>query len=111
MTSESLISEFRREVATKPYVMSHIAPDDLLTLTMLLTENATVVPEIPEPYPAVGVDRKDDHLYAHALLGQADYLVSGDDHLMRVRHIDEVRIISPAEFLDALGQEGLIPDR
>lgn len=108
LVSQTVVTELRAKVAAKPYLASRISPEDVAAFAALLTEAAEAVPEIPEPFPAVGRDRKDDYLYAHALVGRADYLVSGDDDLRAVGEIDGVQILSPAEFLQILRQSGLV---
>ncbi len=57
--------------------------------------------------PRWGGDRKDDYLYAHALVGRADYLVSGDKGVLQVRQIGAVQLLSPFEFLQVLRQADL----
>ena len=54
------------------------------------------------PFPAVVRDPKDDYLIAHAVMGQADYLVTGDDDLLSLGRIDTIRILSPRQFWDLL---------
>jgi predicted nucleic acid-binding protein len=39
----------------------------------------------------------------YAVVGQADYLVSGDSGVQKVGQIDSVQIVSPAGFLQVLG--------
>lgn len=97
-------------MTSKPYLMTHVLPEELAAVATLCGENATIVPNMAEPFPAVGIDRKADHVYAHAIHRQAIYLVSGDDYLPRVGQIDGVRIISPAAFQAILAQAGLVPD-
>jgi predicted nucleic acid-binding protein len=65
------------------------------------------LPELDVPYPEIGNDRKDDYLFAHAVVGQADYLVSGDGGVRVIDRIGDVRIVSPAEFIAILDT----PDR
>ncbi len=50
----------------------------------------------------VCADPQDDKLIAAALEANADYLVSGDEHLLSLKEYREVRIVRPAEFLARL---------
>ena len=52
-------------------------------------------------------DPKDNYLFAHAVLEDADYLVSGDGDLLALRDVSPVKIVSPAEFLRILSD---LPD-
>ena len=46
------------------------------------------------------VDKKDNMLLECAVEGKADYLISGDDHLLRLKKFRNVRIVSVKEFLE-----------
>ncbi len=44
-------------------------------------------------------DPDDDKFLSCALLGEADYLVSGDDDLLSLKTIGTTKIVNPAQFL------------
>lgn len=44
-------------------------------------------------------DPPDDHYIIAAVEKKADYIVSGNKHLLELKEYQEVKIISPAEFL------------
>lgn len=48
-------------------------------------------------------DPKDDPLLAAALLGKVDYLVSGDRDLLDLEAYEGIKMITPREFVSALG--------
>ncbi len=64
-----------------------------------------IIPEINEPIPKVTRDWKDDYLLAYALVGQADYLVTGDNDLLVLQQVGNLSIVSPQEFLKTLQSE------
>ena len=47
-------------------------------------------------------DPTDNKYLACALEGNADYIVTGDQHLLKVREYRGTKIISPKELLDIL---------
>ena len=47
----------------------------------------------------VCVDEKDNMFLECAVEGKADYLISGDDHLLRLKKFRNVKIVSVKEFL------------
>lgn len=96
---DGVVSELRGKTATKPWLATHITPGECERLVGILVTIAEVLPEIGEPLPEVGRDRKDDYLFAHAVVGRADYLVSGDTGVQAVGRIGAVRVVSPAVFL------------
>jgi putative PIN family toxin of toxin-antitoxin system len=53
---------------------------------------------------AVLADPDDDHVIACALAAQADVIVSGDAHLLNLKHYQGMRIIGAAEALRSLVQ-------
>jgi predicted nucleic acid-binding protein len=71
-------------------------------LIEILIAVAKHVPTIEGDVPNVGRDRKDAYLFAYAVFGQADYLVSGDTGVRAIEQIGEVRIVTPAEFVAIL---------
>ena len=57
----------------------------------------------PDPLPlVVQADPTDDMFLACAVSGGADYVVSGDRHLLQVREYRGIPILSPAVFLAVL---------
>ncbi len=68
-------------------------------LESTLGEVAETVSHISESIPAVTRDPKDDYLIAYALVGEADYLVTGDQELLVIGQIDTVKIVTPRDFL------------
>ena len=51
---------------------------------------------------AVKEDPDDDKYVAAALLGRADFVVSGDHHLLDLGEYQGVRIVKPRQFLEVL---------
>lgn len=49
-------------------------------------------------------DLRDDMIVACAIDGQADYIVSGDPHLLRLGNYQGIHIVSPSSFLALLEQ-------
>jgi len=99
-----LVEEFSRKVAAKEYLARRITPDDAAKLMTVLAEAAEIIPPISTEIPAATRDPKDDYLLAYALVGRADYLVTGDDDLLALGEVEGVRIVSPSGFAEALRQ-------
>jgi uncharacterized protein len=60
----------------------------------------------PQSVPAViQADPDDDHVLACAVAGRANYIISGDPHLLDVRTYEGIRILSPAAFAALLAEE------
>ena len=101
-----IAEEIRETVAERPHLSGRITSQDVQSLITSLDGIAEEIPRIPEPYPAVSRDRKDDFLIAHAVLGGADFLVSWDRDLLDLGAVDGVAIVDPPRFLAALRAAG-----
>lgn len=62
---------------------------------------ATMV-EVHTTLDVVKEDNKDNQVLACAFDGRADYLVTGDHHLLDIKTFRGINILTPAQFLDVL---------
>jgi putative PIN family toxin of toxin-antitoxin system len=95
---QDLLEELVPKTRSKPYLAERIAPEQVQALVELLADVAEVIPRITQPIPAIGRDRSDDYLLAYAVVGRADYLVTGDRDLLVLGQVAETRIVSPSTF-------------
>ena len=69
-----------------------------------LAATADLAAELPQ-LQAVPGDPKDDMVVATAVATEADYLVTGDRrHLLALGTYEQIRIVTPREFLELLGR-------
>ena len=47
----------------------------------------------------VHTDPSDDKFIHCAINGNAEFIISGDDHLLSLRSVKNVRIVNPSEFM------------
>jgi len=92
------LAELRR-VLTYPRIRKrlHYRDDQLEGFVAFLEQTATVLTPSVQ-VRVVSDDEDDDHFIALALAGQALYLITGDDHLLRIGHYRGVTILKPAAF-------------
>ncbi len=109
---EGLAHELATRVRGKPWLAERIAPEEAAALLGALDEVAEALPAIRSEIPAVTRDPKDDYLLAYALVGAADYLVTGDRDLLVLGEVAGVRIVTPREFAGLLagGTAGDVAD-
>ena len=100
LVSDALLGELQRKTAEKRYLADRITREDTAELVDIILAVAEVVPPIESNLPALTRDPKDDYLLAYAVVGRADYLVTGDDDLLVLREVEGVKIVSPAEFAE-----------
>jgi len=101
LASPLLLAELERALAY-PKLRERIRPAEAKRLVEWLGREATLAPD-PEQAPAArSADPGDDYLLALAE-GAHAVLVSGDRHLLALS--DELPILSPRQFLDALPRD------
>lgn len=100
LVSDDLLQEMVESIKTKPRLAKRITPQEADDLASSLQQISEILPPLPENIPAVSRDPKDDYLLAHALLGSADYLVTGDKGLLNLaERVEGLKIVEPVEFV------------
>ncbi len=99
---EALLDEFINKIPQKPYLAERIHPEELQTFVDLLREIGEVIPLIEEDIPTVTRDPKDDYLLTYAVVGAADYLVTGDEDLLVLKQVGNLTVIKPTAFVSLL---------
>lgn len=99
ISSEGL-AEIER-VLTYPKVRKRLvySDDEVQDFVSLLNRAGTNIR--PDPMtPLVEADPDDDQFVALALTGRAQYLISGDGHLLDIGRVGDLQIVTPRIFLD-----------
>ncbi|HLZ70308.1 MAG TPA: putative toxin-antitoxin system toxin component, PIN family [Dehalococcoidia bacterium] len=103
--SPALMSEYE-DVLNRPRIQRRhgLTPEQVASELTRLARFAILVE--PAEVPAVIVDDPDDdQVLAAAVAGEADFIVSGDRHLLSLREYRGIRILSPAGFLALLASQ------
>jgi putative PIN family toxin of toxin-antitoxin system len=95
---EALLDEFVSKIPKKLFLYERITPEELSAFVTILSQVGEAIEEIREEIPAVTRDPKDDYLLAYAVVGAADYLVTGDKVLLVLQSVGGVKIITPVDF-------------
>ena len=99
---EAFLEEMSTKIAEKRYLAERIDQADAEQLSAILRRVGETIAAIDDPIPAVTRDPKDDYLLAYAVIGLADYLLTGDEDLLVLRQVQGVVICSPREFVERL---------
>lgn len=102
IVSDLLLEEFRRVLA-RPHLRAELKLDD--REINLLIETFRVLGKHVEPDTTLRIvlaDPKDDIFVQTALAGDADFIVSGDKHLLDPSEHRGIPVITPATFLAIL---------
>ncbi len=79
-----------------------ITDRDVRDLLDLLEHEALVVPGIADASGAIPDDPDDESVLACAVDGEADIIVSGDQHLLTLQTYEGIRILTVRAFIDTL---------
>ncbi len=100
VTSFHMLEEFSNVVSRRRIVRKY--PDVTENAEILLDffrAFAEFVSGIPGDDP-ISSDRDDDYVLACAVDGKADFIVSGDPHLLDLKSYKKIPILSPREFTE-----------
>jgi putative PIN family toxin of toxin-antitoxin system len=101
------LAEFAGKAATKPYVRSRIPHDAINHFVAQLQAFSEMQPP-PETPTAYSRDPKDDFLAAYGVVNEADYLITGDQDLLVLQQVGQLRVVTPAQFVAVLRSHGLL---
>jgi len=93
VTSPPLLAELRR-VLRYPK-LAKVIKEGARLADLIETSSAVV---LPSRVFAVVSDESDNRILEAAVEGAADYIVSGDDHLLRLGSFQGIPVMPPAEF-------------
>ena len=99
-----MVIELNKKISVKPYLAKQISKLQSKELVDILSSVVKVIPAIKDEIPEVIRDKKDDYLLAYAVIGEADYLVTGDEDLLSLKEIEGVKIVNIPEFYQILNK-------
>lgn len=104
-TTETLIAELE-EVSARPKFAARMAAEHLTPALLAARYRAIAESVTPAGIGSVVIaDADDDQVLACALAARAELVVSGDAHLLNLKHYQNIPIVGPAEALLRIAQE------
>lgn len=104
--SEPILAEYRKVLAYAHVRRIHRMSDDEIQREVENLREYGLVVETIEKLAVVANDPADDKFVEAAVAGGAEFIVSGDRHLLLLRSYQGVRVLTPAAFLAVLDAEG-----
>ena len=98
--SKAILEEFL-EVIEDPKVAKYTSEQDV-TIFLNTLGNATRIVKVKSKFKAVKEDPDDDIIVRTAYDGKADYIVSGDRHLLTLKEFKGIKILTIDEMLSVL---------
>jgi putative PIN family toxin of toxin-antitoxin system len=99
---QDVVTELTKKIAEKPYLAENISTKQMRELVAVLGIVAQVIPTITDEIPEISRDKKDDYLLAYAAVGEADYILTGDEDLLILQKVGHVKIVGVVEFYQLL---------
>lgn len=97
LTAPELFDELT-SVLGRDYIQKLIRPEEGQVLLDAITTKAEMLPRLRD-IPPYSRDPKDDTFIACAVIGDADYIVTVDEDLLALKSVDDIRIVTPANYL------------
>jgi putative PIN family toxin of toxin-antitoxin system len=107
VVSEAILEEIK-ETLQKPYIQKHLylQEGELEEIISLIREQAFLVTTDTYSVDRITDDPDDNIFLACALEADADYIVSGDNHLLSLKHYQRIQIVDAATFIRKITEQG-----
>lgn len=99
-TSNDILKEIMKVLASEKF---HFSKEEIADAISVIDDAADVIS--PGIKLNVIKHKPDNRILECAVKAKADYIVSGDKHLLGLKEYKGIRSIAPAEFLDLLEKE------
>lgn len=105
ITSPEIMEEVA-EVIFRPIIKKHrkISDEEAIELLAELQENSIYITPVSK-VKFVKDDPADDKFVHAAIDGKADYLISGDKHLLKLHSVKKCQIVTPQNFVEILVED------
>lgn len=102
---ESTFLEFQTVLKYKKFESAFSKTSLLYQDIVSAIENKSKIIPDPDIIPNVISDIADNYILACALGGKVDFVVSGDNHLLKLKNFKNIPIITPKEFLEIISEK------
>lgn len=96
--SPSILDEYKKVSKILSENYPHVDIDNIINL---ITINSVLV-NAPDLEKRVCEDADDDKFLSCAIAGNANFIISGDKHLLKIKEYNSIKIIRPADFVKNL---------
>lgn len=103
LVSEPVLSEYQKALSYKHVRARHRMTDEEIAETIRDFRKFAILVNPAEKLAVIKEDPDDNKFLEVAEAGGAGYIVSGDEHLLKLREYRSIQILPPTAFLAALG--------
>ena len=103
ITSREILQEIER-VLYYPHIFQkyRLTKKDIETVMTIVEHRSVIILDVPK-VNIIKDDPTDNKILGCALAAKADYIVSGDRHLLDLRKYKDISIVTAREFLEIIG--------
>jgi uncharacterized protein len=98
-------SEIIREIVETLMDFKIQLPINILLLWISILSMKSLIVEPQEKINIVKDDPDDDKFIEAAISGKADYIITQDKHLLKIKEFREIKILTPRDFLGIIKKE------
>jgi len=99
VTSLAILEEISRVLQYPKIALRHHWPEERIQLFIEDVAHLAILTPGERRLNLIAEDPSDNRYLECAMEGAAEYIVSGDQHLLRLRTYEGIRILTPGEFL------------
>ena len=94
-TTKNIIEEIK-EVLARPRIKLNLLEQEFILSNY---EKSSIKIETTSKFDIIKEDPDDNKFLECAVDAKAEYIISGDDHLLKLREFKGIKILTPAEFV------------
>ena len=106
LISSAILDEIERVLRYPRLVKRHKQDETAIQRFLKLLENEAIIVEPTDVLGVVKDDESDNRYLECAVKGKAQYVISGDKHLLDIGEYRGIVILPPAAFVAILSREG-----
>ena len=107
LISDAILEEIGRVLRYPRIVKRHRQDETTIQRFLKLLENEAIIVEPTDVLGVVKEDESDNRYLECAVKGKAQYVISGDKHLLDIGEYRGIVILPPAAFVVILSREGI----
>jgi putative PIN family toxin of toxin-antitoxin system len=105
VVSEAILAEYQHTLQYERLrAIHHMNDENIAAIIGEFREFALLVEPLETP-SVISADPADDKFLACAITGAADYIISGDGHLLNLKAYQGIRVLTPTVFLAVLTEQ------
>ena len=101
-TTKDIIGEIK-EVLARPRIKLNLIGQEFILNNF---EKSSVKIQTISKFNIVKEDPDDNKFLECAVDSKAEYIISGDDHLLKLKEFKGIKIVTPAEFVELMQKNG-----